>query len=240
MSLHTITQLQSKTLTTYFSNTPILSHISTYMGFIASKEQHLFSAYRLRHQVYCEELNWQPKHNRRLEIDKFDNYATTICVASKEGNVVATIRLLDESQNWLVDDSFPNTLTHSSKHLRMNGYIEASRLAICPNMRNVPIYSSGTTALDLLLITLINYAWDYLGKKNVLITTTPLMAVILKRRGVAIEQAGEIITMEDNCKVASYLCHLEVSRDQYRHYNNYMNRQQVAVPKENVVSRIAV
>ena len=241
MSPHTAIQLKQDTLPDHVSNTSIVSRISAYTGFVAASEKHRFSAYRLRHQVYCEELNWQPRQNSRLESDVFDTDATSICVASDEGKIVATIRLLDETQAWLVDHSFPDTLTRSSMHLRKKGYIEASRLAICPSMRNVPIDSSGTTALDLLLITLINYSWDYLGKKSVLITTTPLMAVTLKRRGIAIEQAGEIITMADNCKVASYLCDLEVSRDQYRHYGNYMHQSiWPLAPKANVASRIAV
>ena len=72
--------------------------------------------------------------------------------------------------------------------------------------------------MDILLTGLIDYSSDVQGREMALITTTPLMGVTLKRRGVAIEQVGPILTMVDGCKVASFMCDLAVAKDCYRAY----------------------
>lgn len=202
-----------------------VERIGPYIGIIARSAEQKLSAYRLRHQVYCDELAWQPTHVSGFEMDQHDRWADLVCVLNPQGDVIATIRLLNDKDNWLVDECFSETLTTGTAKLKYQGCVEASRLAISEQWRSVSINASNALILDLLLITLINYAWEHLDKRSVLITTTPLMGVTLKRRGIAIEQQGPIITMADNCKVATFLCDLEVTRDQYRHYQHYMQQR---------------
>ena len=202
-----------------------VERIGPFMGLIARSAEHKLSAYRLRHQVYCDELAWQAPHISGLEMDRHDQLADLVCVISSCGDVIATIRLLSDHDDWLVDECFADTLTESTDVLKQQACIEASRLAIDPQWRNISVNETGASVLDLLLITLINHAWEEQQKRKVLITTTPVMGVTLKRRGVAIEQHGPIVTMEDNCKIATFICDLEVTRDQYRHYLTYMQQK---------------
>ena len=202
-----------------------IERIGPFMGIVARTAEHKLSAYRLRHEVYCDELEWQPKHISGLEMDHHDKLADLVCVISSCGDVIATIRLLSKHDDWLVDECFANTLTTGTEQLKQQDCMEASRLAIDAQWRNISINESGASILDLLLITLINHAWEEQKQRQVLITTTPVMGVTLKRRGVAIEQPGPIGTMADNCKIASFVCDLEVTRDQYRHYLKYMQQR---------------
>jgi N-acyl-L-homoserine lactone synthetase len=129
-------------------------------------------------------------------------------------------------EDWFVDQHFSSTLSDSTALIKQQQTVEASRLAINPEYRQRRLTNNNITALDMLLTCLIDYSSDIQGREMVLITTTPLMGVTLKRRGVAIRQVGPILTMVDGCKVASFMCDLEVTKDCYRAYQTIVQLSQ--------------
>ena len=50
--------------------------------------------------------------------------------------------------------------------------------------------------------------------------------MLFKRRGGVMRQAGPIVTMDDGCKVASYLVDIEVSKDTYTPYVTFFKEKQ--------------
>ena len=192
--------------------------INGYSTFVVGDLEMLHDVYGLRHQVYCDELKWVKSLPSKIEVDQFDSESIHFAVTDPQGNVIATIRTLDMHQDWFVDQYFSPTLVYSTALLKQQKTVEASRLAINPKYRQLKLASNNITALDMLLTCLIDYSSDVQGREMALITTTPLMGVTLKRRGVAIEQVGPILTMVDGCKVASFMCDLAVTKDCYRAY----------------------
>lgn len=62
---------------------------------LATTEQQRQFAYAIRHQVYAEELGWEPLNDRRLETDAYDNYAYHCLLEHKRsGDIVGCVRLV--------------------------------------------------------------------------------------------------------------------------------------------------
>src|SRR3990172_11659286 len=51
-------------------------------------------AYRLRHRVFAEDLQWVPRAESELEIDEYDAPAIHFGVFDEAGNLLAYVRLL--------------------------------------------------------------------------------------------------------------------------------------------------
>lgn len=210
--------------TTFNSNTAKLTTVQTsnigfeipgYRVYIAESDQDKEKAYRLRHEVYCKELNWVAESENGLEIDEFDSNAKLICVENDQQQLIGTIRVVDSTHPWLVGRYFPDTISGTTDQIKQRSAVEVSRNAILPEYRHKILSDCRITVLDLLLATAVDCAWDLMQRRHILVTATPVMGIILKRRGGATEQVGPIVTMPDNCKVASFLLDLEITRDTY-------------------------
>jgi N-acyl-L-homoserine lactone synthetase len=200
--------------------------IPGYRSYIATTPEHYEKAYRLRHEVYCTELGWVPENPEGLEIDEFDKDAKLICVETDAGELIGTIRLLDECFDWMVEKFFSETISASAASIKAMSCVEASRNAVLPRFRHKYLCKSRITVLDMMLCTAMNYIWYGLGRTHVLITAEPLMGVILRRRGGAIEQIGPIITMPDQCKITSFLLDLEICKESYEIYHSCLRLHQ--------------
>lgn len=197
--------------------------IPGYRSYIATTPEHYENAYRLRHEVYCKELGWMPENPDGLEIDEFDKDAKLICVENDEGELIGTIRLLDECFDWMVEKFFAETISASVASIKAISCVEASRNAVLPRFRHKYLGKSRITVLDMMLCTAMDYIWDGLSRTHVLITAEPLMGVILRRRGGAIQQVGPIVTMPDQCKIASFLLDLEICKETYEIYHSCLS-----------------
>lgn len=52
-------------------------------------------SFRIRHQVYCEELGWEPLRQNRQETDEFDDYAFCLLLRHRTtGRYAGTVRLI--------------------------------------------------------------------------------------------------------------------------------------------------
>ena len=52
-------------------------------------------SYRIRHQVYSEELGWEPPRDSRMEMDAYDEFSHSILLRHKRtGAFVGTVRLV--------------------------------------------------------------------------------------------------------------------------------------------------
>jgi N-acyl-L-homoserine lactone synthetase len=190
--------------------------IPGYKSYIAITQEQKDKAYRLRHEVYSKELKWVPESPDGREIDEFDAHAFLVCVENDIGDLIGTIRVIDGDVKWLADAFFVDTLPQGSAPIKKRSSVEVSRNAISPKYRHISISDSNVTVLDMLLATAVDCSWDLLNKKYILVTATPVMGIVLKRRGGAIDQVGPIVKMEDGCKIASFLLDLEITRDTYK------------------------
>lgn len=121
----------------------ISGHFSDYLRPVFSEsEQHKQLSYNIRHQVYCEELGFEPKNPQRLEQDEFDKHAYHCMIQHKTSGLYAgTVRLIvssNESEKLPIElyckeaierpDLFPDNFAR-------NDICEISRLAVPAEFR---------------------------------------------------------------------------------------------------------
>ncbi|MEH8018681.1 PEP-CTERM/exosortase system-associated acyltransferase [Rheinheimera muenzenbergensis] len=95
------------------------------------------AVYRLRHKVYCEELNFEPIRENGMESDSFDTNSMHLGIEhALSAKMVGTVRVITSanSQELLpVESNFGNTITHAELNpgaFQREQICEISRLAV--------------------------------------------------------------------------------------------------------------
>ena len=81
---------------TEISADSISGHFSDYLKPVFSEsEEHKEHSYGIRHQVYCEELHFEPENKLKIENDDFDKHAFHCLIQHKSsGQYAGTVRLI--------------------------------------------------------------------------------------------------------------------------------------------------
>lgn len=82
---------------------------------LASSMEDLEQIFRLRHQVFAEELHWVPRAISGLEQDQYDNSAVLIGAFNLDGAVVGTIRILFRPDSFMLEREFSAFLSGCPK-----------------------------------------------------------------------------------------------------------------------------
>ncbi len=89
-------------------------------------------AYRLRHRIFCETLNWVPPNPGGLEIDRYDQWAILLGVFSEMGILVGLARFLPPDRPFMLEADFAELLVPGNPLRKENNSVELSRLAVIP------------------------------------------------------------------------------------------------------------
>jgi len=92
--------------------------------------------YRLRYQVYCEEYKYidAKKHPDGLEIDEYDKYADILVIRDKEGEIAATVRIINKSVlGFPIEKHF--SLKYPPAMFSEGNVVEISRLIVAKKYR---------------------------------------------------------------------------------------------------------
>jgi len=88
---------------------------------------------RLRYQVYCVEIGYEPENRSGLERDMYDDYAKHFLAIDEHDRTIATMRVVsDNSRGFPMDSDFPLT-----EYIRANGIskaVEGGRFVICKDI----------------------------------------------------------------------------------------------------------
>ncbi|WP_353889440.1 acyl-homoserine-lactone synthase [uncultured Paraburkholderia sp.] len=76
------------------------------MEFVSSSKDDLQQIFRLRHQVFAEELHWVPRVNSGLEQDQYDTRATLIGIFDSDGSAIGTIRIVFKPDTFMLEREF--------------------------------------------------------------------------------------------------------------------------------------
>lgn len=103
----------------------------------ATTEEEKIEIYKLRYQVYCEEYGFLPAadHPDGLEKDEYDDFSTHFTATDNQGNIIGTIRLIQDSKLGLPIEKYCGLKIDNSINSREN-IAEISRLAINKIYRN--------------------------------------------------------------------------------------------------------
>jgi N-acyl amino acid synthase of PEP-CTERM/exosortase system len=121
----------------------ISSHFFSYFEtVIANSEELREKVFRIRHEVYCEELNFEPVKESCLEFDEFDRYSLHCLIQQRSSKhsagVVRMVRPVSSNQLLPIEKYCLNSITRKEldpSQFSREHICEISRLAIPKNFR---------------------------------------------------------------------------------------------------------
>ncbi len=116
-------------------------YINYFQPVVASTTEDIRSVYRLRHDVYCTELAFEPTNPQQLERDEFDEYSDYCLVRHRSSNTYAsTVRLVAPRHQQLLplekycEGAISDLALHPQNFARED-ICEISRLALRASFR---------------------------------------------------------------------------------------------------------
>jgi N-acyl-L-homoserine lactone synthetase len=107
-----------------------------------SAYEELEAAFRLRHEVFCEELKWVPCSPGVIERDDYDCFAQSIGVFDEKNNLVGTVRLTQASRPFMIEKEFACLLPVNSGFKKTLDMAEVTRLCVKRILRLCPDIST--------------------------------------------------------------------------------------------------
>ncbi len=109
---------------------------------LANTAQQRRYSYAIRHQVYAEELGWEPETETRLETDSFDNFSHHCLLEHKRsGDLIGCVRLvlpsIDKPESQLPCQTHEIPMRNNRRLSELSGESagEVSRLAVLNGFR---------------------------------------------------------------------------------------------------------
>lgn len=121
----------------------IANHFSDFLTPVVAKNDELRNkAYEIRHNVYCEELNFEPLKDDKLEVDDFDAHSFHCLIRHiSTGRYAGTVRIVysrADSQLLPIEKYCLDSIDHETlnpKNFPRNSICEISRLAVPQEFR---------------------------------------------------------------------------------------------------------
>ena len=121
----------------------ISSHFSTFLEPVVAQSECLKAeSYQIRHNVYCEELGFEPLRDDSQEKDEFDTFSTPCLIKHKgSGHYAGTVRLVkpkESHQQLPIEKYCLNSITHETlnpTNFERHQVCEISRLAVPKEFR---------------------------------------------------------------------------------------------------------
>ncbi|GAB2906498.1 PEP-CTERM/exosortase system-associated acyltransferase [Rheinheimera gaetbuli] len=188
--------------------------------FVAESTIEKNAIFRLRHKVYCEELNFEPTRENGMEQDSFDNNSKHLGIEhALSSQMVGTVRVItsDTSQELLpVEKYFGTTITNT--HFNPIAFpreqiCEISRLAVPDFVRckirtaNLFTHEQQAQAGSLVAISLYLLAsvlCEQQGRFHCFVMFEHKMARALRKIGIHFTQIGEF-TEHNGLRAVHYL-----------------------------------
>ena len=91
-------------------------------------------AYRLRHKVFSERLQWVESSAEGVEKDRYDSWATSVGLFPKWGKLMGMFRLLPTTGPFMLEKEFQPLLTSPCTLRKMSDTAEITRLTVDPSI----------------------------------------------------------------------------------------------------------
>lgn len=110
-------------------------------------DEELKEAYRLRHKVFAERLQWVPPSPERMEVDGYDAWATSVGLFMNSGELVGLFRLLPGDGPIMLETEFKACLSSEYRIHKGADAAEITRLTIDPTLTDKGLSSRLMTVL---------------------------------------------------------------------------------------------
>lgn len=101
----------------------------------------LTQAYRLRHRVFAETLQWVPPTDDGQEMDMYDLWGVTVGLFHDDGTLLGMARLLPSSGKFMLENEFGDLLSSEHTIRKEPDTAEITRLAVNPDIRDSKLSS---------------------------------------------------------------------------------------------------
>lgn len=101
----------------------------------------LTQAYRLRHRVFAETLQWVPPTDDGQEMDMYDLWGVTVGLFHDDGTLLHMARLLPSSGKFMLENEFGDLLSSEHTIRKEPDTAEITRLAVNPDIRDSKLSS---------------------------------------------------------------------------------------------------
>ena len=95
-------------------------------------EADMIQAYRLRHRVFAERLQWVARNPNELEYDTYDAFATSVGLFDGGGELRGVFRMVNSSFPFMLESEFRACLLPTCEVRKTSDAAEITRLAIDP------------------------------------------------------------------------------------------------------------
>lgn len=207
------------------SSSPLRHFAHFFHASLAQTDIQKHQTYRLRHRVYCEELQFEPQRDNGLEHDEYDSRAVHCAISRlSTAQLAGTVRLImsaNAQQLLPIEQYCAAALNHptlSPAAFPREQICEISRLAVPGEIRQRKNSQSPlghnlnklmqqlesrcceAVAISLYLVAMLMCL--HYGKHHVFVMIEPALARMLKRIGIHFVQVGEVVNV--NGKRAPY------------------------------------
>ena len=97
-------------------------------------DEERLAAYRLRHKIFAEVLQWVPCRPDGLEVDDYDATAVTIGLFNDQGQLLGTVRMLPSSGPFMLEREFRSFVSPDYTIRKEIDTMEITRLAVDPTV----------------------------------------------------------------------------------------------------------
>lgn len=165
---------------------------------LLSNETEMTASFRLRHEVFCEELKWVPVFSDKMERDRYDDFSESIGVFNERSELVGNMRLIRVPRPFMIEKEFACMLPRGMKIRKTPDVAEVTRFCVRKDYRagrsnlSVPNFLyKGLYHWN--LYNGIRYSWMVVDKRYYR---------LLRLTGLPTEAVGDFVAMPDGVKAA--------------------------------------
>ncbi len=143
-----------------------------------SSSGELDAAFRLRHEVFAEELQWVPLSSDGREKDAYDAFAAPIGIFNDNGELIGHVRLICSPSPFMIEREFASLLPEPGLFAKSQGMVESTRICIRKGAR-----TDAHQSLSLAhLLYKAMYSWSLLNDISRMVTIVEQRYFLLLKR----------------------------------------------------------
>ena len=176
-------------MTTFFNDGEL--HFKT-----LNKGNEKMVAYRLRHQVFAEELKWVPCNQNGMEVDDYDSNCVLVGLFASD-RLIACLRILLPSQKFMLEKEFKEILGEQ-KIVKSQNTIEVTRFCIAKEVRKSMVTTKYGDFPIIMALEKAFYNWcRFNGMDNVYMVVSKRFFRLLNLLGMPCEALAPPVKMPD-------------------------------------------
>jgi acyl homoserine lactone synthase len=166
-------------------------------------------AYRLRNNIFCNELGWALQSQNGLEIDEYDKHAISLGVLDERGELLAFLRIILAERAFMIEKEFLSLVDPRHAIRKESDTIELSRLCVAPKSRKDKVAGNfGMYYISMLLFKGV-YQWCLKNHtRHLYAVTEHKIYKLLCLRGFPCSLIGDPYVMPDGVIAVAFIVDL--------------------------------